>query len=181
MTPLPDFSLLSPQDVADAAEAVLGARVSGEVAAFPSYINRVYGLRAEDGRRVVAKFYRPGRWTESALREEHAFVRDCAEAGLPVLQPIPDDGGETLHAVAVEVPENGQERLYFFSLFPFAGGRGWEPRYEEDWLSLGRLAAGLHDVGGRALHGHRAAIGPETSENLMISLLYSLGISNDWL
>ena len=171
MTVLPDFSLLSPQDVADAAEAVLDVRVSGELSTFPSYINRVYGLRTEDGRRVVAKFYRPGRWTEAAIREEQAFVRDCAEEGIPVLEPVPDAEGETLHTVAVEDSRGAEERLYLFSLFPFSEGRGWEPRYEDDWLSLGRLAAALHEVGSRRLHAARATIGPESSSVPALSRL----------
>ena len=122
---LPDFSALTPQDVAEAAETVLGERIDGTLTPYPSYINRVYGLRTEEGRRVIAKFYRPGRWSEAALREEQAFVAECADAGLPVLSPIPDQEGETLHAVAVETdPEQtgGDERLFFFAVFPFVRG-----------------------------------------------------------
>jgi Ser/Thr protein kinase RdoA (MazF antagonist) len=175
MSALPDFSLLSPQDVADAAEAVLGAGVSGELAAFPSYINRVYGLRMDDGRRMVAKFYRPGRWPEAALREELAFVADCTAAGLPVLAPLPDADGETLHAVAVEAPDGSEERLYYFSLYPFARGRGWEPRDAEGWLSLGRLVAALHEVGSRRRFGARTTIGGAGTGQPALSRLLESG------
>lgn len=176
MTALPDFSLLSPQDVADAAEAVLGVRVAGELTTYPSYINRVYGLRTESGRRVVAKFYRPGRWSEAAIREEQAFVAECAAEGLPVLRPIPDSEGETLHAVAIEDADGDEERLYFFSLFPFVQGRGWEPKYDEDWLTLGRLVASLHEIGALRNAGARLTIGPESSAKPALSRLLAEGV-----
>lgn len=172
---LPDFGPLSPQDIADAAEAVLAERTDGTLVAYPSYINRVYGLRTEDGERVVAKFYRPGRWSEDALREEHAFVADCVSAGLPVLAPFPDAEGETLHAIAVELP-GGTERLYRFQLCPFASGRGWEPRDAEDWIALGRLAAALHASGSPAAAAHRPRIGPAASGRPALSRLLSEGV-----
>lgn len=167
---LPDFSPLSPQDVLEAAEAVTGRRMDGSLVAHSSYINRVYGLRAEDGTRIVAKFYRPGRWSEAALREEHAFTADCAAAGIPALRPLADGTGETLHAVAAELP-GGEERLYWFQVAPFVSGRGWEPRSAEDWIDLGRLIARTHETGAAGSAPHRVRLGPETSASPALARL----------
>ncbi|GAB1482330.1 serine/threonine protein kinase [Treponema sp.] len=144
---LPDFSPLSPSYIAEAAEAVLGQRVDGTLVPYPSYVNRVYGLQTEDGRRVIAKFYRPGRWSEASLRQEHAFMADCANAGLPVLAPLCDEEGETLSALSVEDEESGEEQFYYFSLYPFVHRPGWEATSDRDWLALGSLIAKIHEVG----------------------------------
>src|SRR5512145_1120385 len=65
------FDLLGPEAVVQAAESRLGGlRLDGTVSVYPSYVNRVYGLRGEDGRELVAKFYRPGRWGRAAILEE---------------------------------------------------------------------------------------------------------------
>lgn len=181
---LPDFSPLYPQDVVDAVETVLGTRVDGTLTPYPSYINRVYGLRLEDGSRVIAKFYRPGRWPEETLRDELGFVSECAAAGLPVLTPLSDEAGETLNAIAVETAGAAAEhlgvepaeRLYYFTLYPFVRGRGWEPEKDNDWLELGRLIAALHEIGARRPSPHRIAIGPETSTLPALRNLLSSGV-----
>ncbi len=171
---LPDFGALLPQDIADAAEAVIGRRVDGTLTPYPSYINRVYGLRAEDGGRVVAKFYRPGRWSEEAIREEHAFIADCRAAGIPVLAPIADDDGETLHAVALDT--DGVEQVFFFQLCPFVAGRGWEPRSAEDWLALGALIGALHRTGAARKAPDRLKLGPESSARPALERLLADGV-----
>jgi Ser/Thr protein kinase RdoA (MazF antagonist) len=60
--------------------------------------NRVYDVRLEDGTHVVAKFYRPGRWSREAILDEHRFLADLRRAEIPVCAPIPFADGETLHA-----------------------------------------------------------------------------------
>jgi len=172
---LPDFSALSPSDVADAAEAVLDVRVEPVVVPYPSYINRVYGLADADGKRYIAKFYRPGRWSEAAIRQEHAFVLDCAAAGADVLRPIPDREGDTLSAIALE-DEAGTERTYLFAVYPFLRGRGWEPESDEDWLSLGRRIAVLHTVGAGRACPDRSVFLPESSSGTGLNRLLSSGV-----
>ena len=159
---LPDFALLSPEYVADAAEAVLDERVDGTLVTYPSYVNRVYGLTDINGNTFIAKFYRPGRWSEQALREEHAFIAECAGAGIPVPQPIQDAEGETLSTICVE-NENGTEQDFCFALFPYIRSRGWEPESDESFLAMGRLMAALHAVGARKVSQYRPEIHPEKS------------------
>src|SRR5258708_34005632 len=80
------YTELSPQTVLDAIEAV-GHRCDGRVLALNSYENRVYQIGIEEGQPVVAKFYRPARWSDAALREEHAFAGELAAQGIPVVAP----------------------------------------------------------------------------------------------
>jgi Ser/Thr protein kinase RdoA (MazF antagonist) len=167
---LPDFSSLSPSLVAEAAEAVLDQPIDGTLVPYPSYVNRVYGLTTGDGRKIIAKFYRPGRWTEEAVREEHSFVSECAAAGIPVPKAIADRDGEGLSMVSVE-DEEGQERTFLFALYPFISGRGWEAETDEDWIQLGRLIAAIHAVGRRRAAPTRTVIHPERSTRLALRRL----------
>ena len=81
------YSELSPQTVLDAIEAV-GHRCDGRVLALNSYENRVYQIGIEDGEPLVAKFYRPARWSDAAIREEHAFAGELAAQEIPVVAPL---------------------------------------------------------------------------------------------
>ena len=169
---LGDFSLLSPDLIAEAAEAVLDLPIDGTLVRYPSYVNRVYGLTTEGGRKVIAKFYRPGRWTEAAIREEHAFVAECVASGLPVPSALADSEGESLSAVVVD-DEAGVEHPFFFALYPFISGRGWEAERDEDWIELGRLISGVHAVGRRRGAPSRITIHPEKSTRPALSRLLS--------
>lgn len=75
-----NFSTLTPDSVLNALES-LGLRCDGRMLALNSYENRVYQIGIEDGPPLVAKFYRPGRWTDAAILEEHAFVEELVERG----------------------------------------------------------------------------------------------------
>ncbi|MFW5826878.1 MAG: phosphotransferase, partial [Alkalispirochaeta sp.] len=90
------FDLLGPQEIMGAVEGALDLRLDGTVEPYMSYVNRVYGVRDDDGARVVAKFYRPGRWSEEMIREEHDFLAELADAEVPVIAPLADEDGETL-------------------------------------------------------------------------------------
>ena len=68
-----DFSELTPFDMMSAVEDAMGCRLNGLAAPFSSYINRVYEFQTVEGERLVAKFYRPGRWSKKALQDEHDF------------------------------------------------------------------------------------------------------------
>lgn len=122
-------------------EGAYGLSLDSRVIPYPSYINRVYSLRDEEGQEWVAKFYRPDRWNLEALEEEHLFLEDCGEAELPVILPELDLEGYTL---SQGLGEDGQE--YRFALYPKKSGRVFDAEGEGDWLRLGRLTGRLHRV-----------------------------------
>ena len=129
----------------------LGYRCDGRFLALNSYENRVYQIGIEDAAPVVAKFYRPARWSDAEIREEHEFAMQLADAELPVVAPSLHDG-ETLL-------KSGSFR---FSVYPYRGGRA--PELDNYALSrqLGRLVARLHLVGEVRAFQHRPAIDIES-------------------
>ncbi len=88
------YANLSPDLVLDAIAAA-GFVPDGRLLALGSYENRVYQVGIDDGPTLVAKFYRPQRWSDAAIAEEHAFARELDEAELPIVAPI-DVSGRTL-------------------------------------------------------------------------------------
>ena len=134
-TPATPFAGLTPDAVLDALESV-GLRCDGRQLTLNSYENRVYQVGIEDGTPVVAKFYRPGRWSDTQILEEHAFVFELAEREIPVVAPTPIEG-KTLLA------HNG----FRFAVFPRRGGRA--PELEDpkilEWM--GRFLGRIHAVG----------------------------------
>ena len=172
------FDSLSPQAVVQSAEAFTGLRLDGSLVHYNSYINRVYGLRDEEGRGWVAKFYRPGRWDEACLAEEHVFLADCAAAELPVVRPLTDQDGQTLGELSL--PTEQGETSFFFSVFEKKGGRSFDAEGTEDWLRLGRLMGRLHGVGRRGRFNHRPTFTPElTLEPQIDELLDSGALPSD--
>ena len=143
--PVP-YAALTPDVVLDAVDSV-GFATDGRLRALNSYENRVYLVYGEDAPPVVAKFYRPGRWSDAAIREEHAFARELALAEIPVVAPLAS-GGETLHAHAG----------FRFAVFPKQGGRA--PEFDRagtlEWM--GRFIARIHVVGAARPFVHRPAI-----------------------
>ena len=89
-TGIADFKHLTPEVLLDLVEEASGIPMTGLTMPLPSYINRVYELQARRGERIIAKFYRPGRWSRIALEDEHRFLADCAAAEIPVVCPLPD-------------------------------------------------------------------------------------------
>jgi len=140
------YDLLTPQAMLEAIESAYGLSLDGTFYQFPSYVNRVYGVRADTGSEYVVKFYRPGRWSTESIAEEHEFVLDCADAEVPVVAPIADDDGCTLQLVDVAT-ESGALQEFAFSLYEKRGGRGFDAERDEDWFRLGSLAGRVHAVG----------------------------------
>jgi Ser/Thr protein kinase RdoA (MazF antagonist) len=143
------YSALSPETVLDAIEAV-GHRCDGRVLALNSYENRVYQIGIEDGEPLVAKVYRPGRWTDAAIREEHAFAGELAAQEIPVVAPLLRD------AVSLHV------HLGFrYAIFPRRGGRWPElgTRDEREWV--GRFLGRIHGVGRAARFHERTRLSME--------------------
>lgn len=132
------FALLSPELVIDAVEST--GRLS-DLRVFPlnSYENRVYQIGLEGELPVIAKFYRPERWSDAQILEEHRFSQQLQEEELPVVAPLAGEDGETLF----------RYQNFRFALFPRRGGHAPELDDPDTQLSLGRLLARLHSVGAR--------------------------------
>jgi len=168
------FDFLSPDTVVAAVEQAYGLSLDGTIQPYPSYINRVYGLRDEGGGSYVVKFYRPGRWGHAAVLEEHRFLLDCDGADLPVVAPLPDSDGDTLAELTLSGEEGGME--FLFALFPRRGGRSFDAESEEDWLRLGRVAARCHAVGRKGEAPHRAVCRPQELTGVFIQELLEGGL-----
>lgn len=144
---LGSFDMLTPQAAVEAVETVHGLALDGTLLAYPSYVNRVYGIRTDEGTELIVKFYRPGRWSEEAILEEHAFLADCRTAEIPVVAPLADADGETL--ATLEVTGEAGTVEYPFALFPKRGGRNFDAETDEQWYRLGSIVARCHVVGRR--------------------------------
>ena len=157
--PRGSFDLLTPEAAVTAVESAFGFVLDGTVNPYPSYVNRVYGMRRDDGTDVVAKFYRPGRWTPDALAEEHVFMLDCAAAEIPVAAPLPDENGETVAELTIS--DDNTEQTFFFSVFPKMGGRNFDAETDDHWFRLGGILGRCHRVGASREAVHRAVCRPE--------------------
>ena len=131
------YAGLSPDVVLDAI-AASGFAPDGRLLALGSYENRVYQVGLEDEAPLVVKFYRPQRWSDAAIDEEHAFALELAEAELPIVAPIVIDG-ETLFVHAG----------FRYALYPRRGGRAPELESADHLAWMGRLLARMHGVGAR--------------------------------
>jgi Ser/Thr protein kinase RdoA (MazF antagonist) len=145
------FSDLSPDAVLNAIDGV-GLATTGTLLALNSYENRVFQIGVEGELRfVVAKFYRPARWTDAQILEEHAFSQELADAEVPAVPPLAF-GGRTLH------PHGG----HHFAVYPRRGGRApeLEDRSVREWL--GRFIGRIHAVGSRQPFQERPALDIES-------------------
>jgi len=150
MTAAAPYDALTPDTVLDAIEAA-GYATDGRLLALPSYENRVYQVGIEDGTPLVAKFYRPARWSDAAIAEEHAFALELAVAELPVVAPLVIDGATLLAHAG-----------FRYALYPRRGGRAPELESADHLAWMGRLLARLHAVGARARFRARGAIDADT-------------------
>lgn len=133
-TPHP-YAELTPDCVLDAVDS-LGLRCDGRLLALNSYENRVYQIGQEEGPPLVTKFYRPARWSNAAILEEHTFTAELAEREIPVVPPLAVNG-VTLHEYAG----------FRFAVFPRRGGRAPELEDRETLEWLGRFLGRIHAVG----------------------------------
>ncbi|MBP8205188.1 MAG: serine/threonine protein kinase [Giesbergeria sp.] len=179
MTPTPDptglhpFSTLTPDVVLDALASV-GLYGDGRLMALSSYENRVYQVTLEDGARVVAKFYRPGRWSTAQILEEHAFAAELMAAEVPAVGPLMLHGA-TLH----------QHADFAFSVSPWRGGRLPELDDFEVLEWIGRFLARIHTVGAARPFTERPALnaqhfGHEPRDWLLAHDLIPLDMRSRW-
>jgi Ser/Thr protein kinase RdoA (MazF antagonist) len=168
------FDLLSPEIAIRAVESASGRSLDGTLESYHSYVNRVYGMRAEDGERLVAKFYRPGRWTRQGILDEHAFLLDCAVSEIPGIAPLRGLDGQTLHAVSASAEDGSTE--FLFAFFPRIGGRTFEPERDDDFLRLGALLGRCHAAGARRDAPARSTCSPELLTAVFVEELLSDGL-----
>lgn len=155
------FHLLTPDNVMNAAEG-LGKRLTGRVMALNSLENRVYDvelaspIEVEKGfspTNVIMKFYRPGRWSDKQILEEHRFLSTLIEFEVPVVAPI-EFNGSTLHL--------HPETNLWFAVFPKVLGRLKDELLKEEIEQVGRLIGRIHNIGSMGTFSHRLALNPIT-------------------
>lgn len=140
------YDNLTPDVILDAIESI-GFSVSGSQFPLNSYENRVYQIGLNEGDDIIAKFYRPQRWSDEIILEEHQFSKELADADIPVIAPsIIDNKSLFLY------------EDYRFAIFPKRGGRSPELDNEEHLEWLGRLMGRLHAVGRTARFQHRPSL-----------------------
>jgi Ser/Thr protein kinase RdoA (MazF antagonist) len=144
------YDELTPELVIEAVES-RGYLSDARLLALNSYENRVYQVGLEDGEPLIAKFYRPDRWSPGQLREEHEFSLELAAAGISVVAPLADDKGKTLHHYGG----------FDFALFTRRGGHPPELDNPDNLLVLGRTLGRIHAVGASREFEHRITLGPE--------------------
>ncbi|MBY0472561.1 serine/threonine protein kinase [bacterium] len=169
------FFELTPDRVLDAVESGMTDsqwRCTGFCMALNSFENRVYdvelesedALNADDAddseksnkvgkQRRVVKFYRPGRWTQEQILEEHQFLLDLQGSEIPVIAPLPFPDGSTLRKTGEGI---------WYALFPKVGGRSPDELDRDQLLRIGRLLARIHQVGANRDAPHRMRLNPTT-------------------
>ncbi|MGH8705591.1 MAG: serine/threonine protein kinase [Burkholderiales bacterium] len=140
------YAGLTPDVVLDALQSV-GLRGDGRLLSLNSYENRVYQASLADGRSVVAKFYRPARWSEAQILEEHAFVLELAAREVPVVAPL-ERSGQTLHSF----------KDFRFAAYPRRGGRAPELEDSKTLEWIGRFIGRIHAVGATRSFSERPAL-----------------------
>jgi len=130
------FQTLTPSFIMDAVESQ-GYRCDCRTSALNSYENRVYQVGIDEGLPLIAKFYRPGRWSDEQIREEHDFCFELAEHELSVVAPCRNQAGESLFHF------DG----FRFALYPRQGGHAPEFDNDENLIILGRMLGRIHSIG----------------------------------
>ncbi|MDH4322357.1 MAG: serine/threonine protein kinase [Desulfobulbaceae bacterium] len=152
---------LPPDTVLTVVEKALDIRCSNLCRPLNSYINRVFELQSRDGDGLIAKFYRPGRWTRAALQDEHDLLLELAAEEIPVIAPLQLADGSTL----------GRLGEMYFAVFPKKGGRNFDEYNDEQWLELGRLIGRAHLVGARRPATNRITMSPAQSTRTQIDYI----------
>jgi Ser/Thr protein kinase RdoA (MazF antagonist) len=141
------FDALTPDAVIQAIEAE-GFFCDGRIYPLNSYENRVYQVGIEDSQPLIAKFYRPQRWSKEQIQEEHDFCLELADAEFPVVAPLRNSDEQSLR----------QQQGFWLALYPRRGGQAPELDYGDNLEIMGRSLAQLHNVGYNQPFVHRPAI-----------------------
>jgi Ser/Thr protein kinase RdoA (MazF antagonist) len=160
------YAELIPDIVLDAVEAD-GYLPTGSLLALNSYENRVYQIGEENSGFLIGKFYRPGRWSDAQIQEEHDFALELAELEIPVVAPLLNTRGQTLR----------HYHGFRFALFPRRGGHGPELDDPDTQYRLGQFLGRIHAVGATRPFEHRPAITPSAYGDESLQFL----LDNDFL
>jgi Ser/Thr protein kinase RdoA (MazF antagonist) len=155
------FHSLTPDRIITLVEKALGRRCSNLCRPLISYINRVYELEADDGGGLIAKFYRPGRWSQEGLQDEHDFLFELSGQEIPVIAPLILRDGSSI----------GSYKKINFAVFPKTGGRSFDEYNDDQWLELGRLLGRTHNVGAMHLPKDRLTMAPDRSTRQQVDYL----------
>ena len=142
--PSASFHALTPERVLEAVE-VGGLRCTGRCLPLRAFENRVYEVELEDERRLVVKFYRPGRWSRETILDEHRFLQDLVVAELPVVAPADLGTGQTLN----------QSNGIYYAAFPKVRGRTLDELDAEKRRRMGRTIGRMHAIGAARAAPHR--------------------------
>ncbi len=172
------YAGLTPEAVLDALDSV-GLRGDGRLIQLNSYENRVFQVFLEDGSVVVPKFYRPGRWTDNQILEEHAFAAELREAEIPVVAPLALNDGSTLASYTL----GGQ--AYRFGVSPRQSGRAPELDAEGTLEWIGRFIGRIHAIGAQSNFSHRLTLditsyGESPRDWLLASEMIPLDVESPW-
>lgn len=144
------YAELDPNVILNAIDSV-GLTCSGSLLVLNSYENRVYQVGIEDNPALIAKFYRPQRWSDNTILEEHQFAQELAQHEIPVIPPLMINK-HSLHSF----------QTYRFALFPCQGGRPLELDNLSHLEWMGRFLGRLHAVGATRSFLHRPTLDIQT-------------------
>jgi len=166
------YDSLTPDTILQAIES-LGYETDGRMLALNSYENRVLQIGIEEDQPLIGKFYRPGRWSQAAILEDHQFSLDLAAEEIPVVPPIADTSGNTLF----------QYGGFHFAIYPRQGGRWPELDQPEKLEWIGRFLARIHNVGSSMTFQHRpstdsSTLGEEPAHWLLESDILPLDLAS---
>jgi Ser/Thr protein kinase RdoA (MazF antagonist) len=166
------YADLTPSQVLAALDAV-GLRGDGRILQLNSYENRVFQVFLEDGRAVVAKFYRPGRWRDAQILEEHAFALELAAAEVPVVAPLQLDVADA--AARVDGGTLAHFEGHRFAVAPRCAGREPELDDPEVLRRIGGFIGRLHAVGRQRRFEHRHWLDAHADGRRALGLLVAGG------
>ncbi len=146
-----DFDALTPEVILEAVE-MGGFRPTGEYSQLNSYENRVFDIFTESQERIIAKFYRPGRWSDEAIFDEHEFLDELKLEGISAVAPLKLKNKKTLVSAG----------KYRTALFPRVLGRNPQEFLPGELKQVGRLLARIHNVGSRKKSQHRLTLDAKT-------------------
>lgn len=175
----PGYLELTPARVLDALDA-LGMRPDGRLLQLNSYENRVHQIFLEDGSAVVTKFYRPRRWSDAQILEEHGFALELAAAEVPVAAPrvlqwaTPAPGLHLHGQPPTLVHWQAADTLHRFSVTPRQAGREPELEQPDVLRRLGGFIGRLHAVGRRLPFVHRRRMDPALDATTAIETVQGL-------
>ncbi len=165
------FYTLTPEAVLDAVEAALGpsVRATGRSLSLNSLENRVYDIELESQSHVVAKFYRPGRWSQEAILDEHRFLAELWDAEVPAIPPLALQNGSTIAST------DGQPGI-FFAVFPKVRGRSLLELSDAQLLQCGRFLGRLHNVAADEQAVHRPQLSAQSYGATALGTLLASGM-----